>query len=84
MQISRQQRRASERVKEKRQARDAKATRLAAKRVAVASAWRRRHSLTGWQKLAVGFEMLFYVLGGPLVWWFHNLGWWLEKPNAKK
>jgi hypothetical protein len=82
--VSRQQRRASERAKTKRGVANDKARRLAAKRAALARQWRRRDTLTAWQRLAIGVEFVFYVLGGPLVWAFYNVGWWFEKSDTKR
>jgi hypothetical protein len=84
MRISRQQRRAAERLKEKRRVADAKARALASRRVAAVSAWRRRHDYTGWQKVGIAFELLFVFLGGPFVALFYNAGWWLHKPRVEK
>jgi hypothetical protein len=83
MQASRQQRRAVERSKEMRRVAAVKARNRAKSRIAVISAWRKRHAFTGWQKFWLVVEGLFFVLGGPLVWIFYNFGWWLEKPTGE-
>ena len=83
MKVSRQQRGATERSKEKRRVADDKARNRAVSRVAVISAWRKRHAFTGWQKFWLVVEGLFFVLGGPLVWIFYNPGWWIEKYAGK-
>jgi hypothetical protein len=84
MQVSRQQRRAVERSKEKRRVADVKARNRARRRIALISAWRKRHAFTGWQKFWLVVEGLFFVLGGPLVWIFYNPEWWLERAKQKR
>ena len=80
MRISRQQRRALERSKEKHRVAESNAKFRAARSVAARAAWRERHSLnlTMLQKLGLILELTFVAFGGPLVALFYKGGWWLK------
>lgn len=70
MTISRQQRRARERIDEKRFGSAARAKTLAHRRAAAIEAWRNRNTVSAskLQKLVWGLEAFVYIFGGPLMW----------------
>jgi len=68
MEKTRQQRRAEERTKHKRDAADVKGKAAAVKRVAFIQARREEHKLPAWERVKLGFQVFIQITVEPFIW----------------